>query len=100
MGGESRYAQGTGGVTTLGGTTDNGADSVSQGRRRVVVTLGRGGNGSRRAPPHKGIHKETAGNYIKKGVLLPNLWDLYVGGADAGDDLDGAMVGLGRGKQT
>ena len=62
------------------------------------VPLGIGGNGSRGYPHHMGVHQETAGDHSGKGGLPPHIQALRKSEADAGDKLDGAMVGPGHSK--
>ena len=73
MGGDQGDAQGPGGVPPPGGATDHGDDVEMRGRRRVVLSLGIGGNGDRGDQPNQGVYPETAGNHNGKGGLSPYL---------------------------
>ena len=56
MGGDGVDAKGTGGVPSLGGHAYHRDDGNNRGERGVGITPGGGRNGSRRNPPHKGVH--------------------------------------------
>ena len=62
------------------------------------VYSGRGEDVLCRAPPHWSIHKEDADDYIGEGGLSACICIVNGGGEDAGDDLDGELVGSRRGK--
>ena len=59
MGGDRLDAQGPGWVPLSVGLTDHGDNSETQGRRRVGVPLGSGGNKICRDPPNQGVHQEV-----------------------------------------
>ena len=59
LGGDRRDAQSPDGVPPSGGATDHRDDKKIQVRRRVGLPIGRGGDGSFRAPPHQGVHQEV-----------------------------------------
>ena len=73
LGGDKEYAQGTDGVPPLVSATHHGDDSKVQGRQRVGVPIGRGGDGRCGAPPHQGVHQEAAYNHSREGGLPPRL---------------------------
>ena len=98
LGGDWGYDKGPSRVTSLFGATDHGDDGKTRGRRGVGVPSGRGGDGCRRAPSHKSVHKEAAENDRRESGLLPRLCTVHGGGADAGDEPDRALVGSRRGK--
>ena len=98
MGNDQGYAQGRDGVLPSSGATDHGDDGETQGRRRVGVTIGRGGNGSRGSPPHRGVHQEVSDDHSGEGGLPPYLCTMHRGGAGSGDDPVGVMVISRRGK--
>ena len=94
MGGDQINDQSTDRVPPTGGTTDHGEDGKSRGRRRVEVPIGIGGDESCRDPIHWGVHQEEEGNHNLEGGLPLCLCTVHGGGADAGDEPSGAMVGL------
>ena len=73
IGGDRGDAQGPGGVPPSGGVMVHRDDVKTQSRRRVGVPLGRGGNGRRGVPTHKGVHKEAEDDHSIEGGLLPYL---------------------------
>ena len=77
---------------------DHRDDGKTRGRRRLVVPIGNGGDGSRGAPPHRGIYQEATYDHIGEGGLLLRLCPVYRGGEDARDEPSDAMVGSRRGK--
>ena len=98
MGGEGEDSQGPVGVPPPGGATYHRDDSETRGRNRVVVTPSGGGNVSCGAPPHQGVNQKASDNHRGEGGLPPRLCTVHGGGADAGDEPDGALVGSRRGK--
>ena len=64
LGGDLGDAQGPDRVPPSGGATYHGDDGETWGRRRVVVSRGRGGDGLCRDPPHMSMHKEAADDHI------------------------------------
>ena len=93
-------AQAPNSVTPLVGATDRGNDGKKWGRRRVEVSIVRGGDGLRRDPPQRSIHKEVAYDHRGEVGLPACLCILHVGREDTGDDPDGALVGSRRGKRA
>ena len=59
LGGDRGDAQGPDIVPTMGGATDHGDYGKTRGIRRVGLPIGRKGDGSHKAPPHKGVHQEA-----------------------------------------
>ena len=68
------------------------------GRQGVGIPPGGGGNGRHRTSYHHIVHQEAAGNHIVKVCLPTHLLNLCQGGADAGYQLGGEMVGPGHGR--
>ena len=64
----------------------------------MVVPRGRGGDGRRGATPHQCVYQEAIDDNNREDVLPPRLCTVHVGGADSGDEPDGALVGSRRGK--
>ena len=62
------------------------------------VSICRGGDGIRGAPPHLSIHKEAAYNHSGYGSLSVCICIVHGGEEDAGDNPDGALVVSRRGK--
>ena len=60
-------------VPPPGGATDHRKDGKTQGRLRVGVPLGSGGNGDCGDPNHQGVHQEATGNHRGKVGLPPHL---------------------------
>ena len=56
MGGDRGDAQCPDGITPSGDATDHGYDGEMRGKQRVVVPIGRGGDGCREDTPHQGLH--------------------------------------------
>ena len=56
--------------------TDHRDEGETWDRQRVVASSDRGGNGIRRAPLHRSIHKETADNHSGEGGML-SCWPVY-----------------------
>ena len=52
---------------------DHGDDGKTWGRRRVVVSSGKVGDGLRGAPPRWSIHEETLDKHIGEGGLMAHL---------------------------
>ena len=100
LGSDRGDAQGTGGVPPSGGATDHGYDGETRGRLRVGAPIDSGGDGNRWASPHWIVHQEAKEDHSGEGVLPPHLCTVHGGGADAGDEPVGAMVGSRRGKRT
>ena len=98
LGGDWGDYQGPDGVTPLVSAKDNGDDREMRGRRRVGVPIGKGGDGSRGDPPHRGVHQEAEGDYILDCVLSPCICTVHRGIEDARDKLVGVVVGSRRGK--
>ena len=98
LGGEQGDTHGNDGVPPSGGTTDNGDDGETRGRRRVGVPIGSRGDGSRGDPPHRGVHQEASAVHRGEGGMPPRLCTVYGGGADSGDEPVGAMVVSRHGK--
>ena len=65
LGVDQGYAQGPDGISPSGSAIDHGDVRETRGRRRVVVPISSGGNGSRKAPPHRGVHQEAAEDHIR-----------------------------------
>ena len=93
MGGDRGDAQGPDGVPTSGGVTDHGDDGETRGRWRVRVPSGRVGDVRYEDPPHHSVHQEAEDKHIGQGCLLPRICTVHGGGANARDELVGAMVG-------
>ena len=70
------------------------------GRRRVGVSSGRGGDGIRGDPPHRSIRKEAAGNHIGEVGMPEGICTVHIGGENAWNEPDGALLGSRRGKQS
>ena len=98
LGGDWRHNQGPDGVLPSSVETDHRDDRKTWGRQSVVVPISRGSDGSRRDPPHQGVHQEAVDEHSGEGGLPPRLCSVYRGGADDGDNPVGAMVGSRRGK--
>ena len=64
LGGERVDAKVTDSVPPLSSATDHRDDRETWGRIRMGVSSGRGGNGLRGDPPHRGIHQEAEGDHI------------------------------------
>ena len=96
--GDRGDAQGPDGIPPSGSTMDHGYDVETRGRRRLVVSRVRGGDGRHGSPPHWSVHQEAEYNHFGEGGLLPHLCTVHGGRADAGDEPDGEMVGSKRGK--
>ena len=73
LGGDRVDAQGPDGVLPSDGATDHGDGGKTWGRRRVVVSSGKVGDGLRGAPPRWSIHEETLDKHIGEGGLLAHL---------------------------
>ena len=73
LGGNRVDDQGPDGISPSGGTTNHGDDRETQGRWRVGVSSCRGGNGTRKDPPHWGVHKEVTDKHSGVGVLPARL---------------------------
>ena len=97
LGGNRGYSQVPDGVPPSGGATDRGDGGEMWGRRRVGVPSGKVGDGLCGAPPNHSIHKEAADDHSVEGGLPSYIFIVHGGREDAGDDLDGAMVGSRRG---
>ena len=65
--------QGTGGVQPPGGATDHRDDGETRVRRRVGVPHSSGGDGSRGAPPHRGVNQEAEGDHGRNGGLSHHI---------------------------
>ena len=97
-GGERGDAQVPKGVPSSSIATDHEDDRKIRDRLRVVVPIGRGGDGIREAPPHRDIHQESSDNHSAEGCLPLSLCTVQIGRADAREELVGVMVGSRRGK--
>ena len=75
--GACRDAQGPDGVPPSGSTTDHRDYVETRGRRKVAVPIGRGDDGSRRAPPHWGVHKELVKKNSVEDGLSPRLCTVH-----------------------
>ena len=71
MGGYGGDAQVHVGVPPPVGAPYHRDDREAQGRQRVGVPLSSGGNGSRGASPHGGVHQEARGDHSGKGAFCP-----------------------------
>ena len=100
MGGDRGDAQGPDGIPPYSGKTDHGDDRETWGRRRVVLSSGRRGNGLRWDPPHQSIHKEARDNHIGEGVLPACIFTVRRGVENDGDKPYGVVVGSRRGKRA
>ena len=96
LGGDRGDAQGSVSVPPSGGATDHGDDGGTWGRRRVGVSIGRGGDGLHGDPPNRSINQESEGNHSGEGGFPSCLYILHGGGEDDGDDPDGTLVGSRR----
>ena len=56
------------------------------------------GDGRRGDPPHRNVHQEATYEYRREGGISTSICTVHGGGADAGDDLDDALVVSRRGK--
>ena len=98
LGGDWRDDQGPFRVPPSVRVKDHGDDKKKRGKRRMRIPIGKGGDGSRGAPPRVGVHQEPSEKNIREDGLPPHLYTVYGGGADDGDEPAGAMVGSRRGK--
>ena len=96
--GDRGYAQDLDRVPPLVSAADQGGDGGTWGRKRVGVSIGRGGGGIYRAPPHQSVHKEATDDHRGDGGLPACLCIVHGGVEDAGDEPDGTMVVSRRGK--
>ena len=98
MVGDYLYTQGPDGVPPSGGATDRGVGGKTWGRRRVLVTRGRGGDGRCKDTTHWGVHQEAAYYHSGECGLPPRLYTVHRGGEDAGYEPGGVLVESRRGK--
>ena len=73
LGGDRVDAQGPDGIPPSGGATDHRDDGETRFMRRVGVPIGRGVDGSRRARPHWGVHKEAEDDHSREVGIPPHL---------------------------
>ena len=91
-------AEGPDRVSPSVGATDHRDDGEIWVRWRVGVSIGRGGDGLRRVPPHRSIHQESTEDHSGEGGLQACICILHGGVEDSGDNPDGALVGPRRSK--
>ena len=56
------------------------------------------GDGRRWDPLNRSVHQEATYEYRREGGISTRICTVHGGGADAGDEPDGALVGSRRGK--